>query len=187
MVVILILAIALLGHHFKQYLDRFPASSATTGSFSLSSSAFSEGGSIPSQYTCDAKQISPPLSIHGAPDATKSFALIVEDRDVPKNLKPDGVFLHWVMFNIPGATREIGVGEIAGSEGASGNGVAGYVGPCPPPEYDPAEHHYYFDLYALDAVLNLSQGADVSALRSTMEGHIIAHTTLTARYARMPQ
>lgn len=186
--IVTIAAVAYLyiGGYFAPYMSRFEhsADSLQPGSFKLESSAFENGGSIPAQYTCDEKQISPPLSISGAPQNAKSFALIVEDRDVPKNLKPDGVFLHWVVFNIPAGTTDIGVGEIAGVQGASDNGVAGYVGPCPPPQYEPAEHRYYFDLYALDTTVNLPEGADVSALKSAMEGHIVSKATLLGRYAR---
>jgi len=152
--------------------------------FALSSSAFENNGLIPSQFTCDEKQISPPLTISDAPAGTRSFVLTIEDRDVPKSLKPDGTFLHWAVFNIPPSTSEIGIGEVVGTQAASGNGVAGYVGPCPPPNYEPAEHRYYFDLYALDTTLNLSERADISALKNTMDGHVLAHTTLVGRYAR---
>lgn len=180
-----VLAYVYFARDFTLFTSQFPASATSTvGVFVLTSSAFENDGSIPSVYTCDEKQISPPLSISGAPTGTQSFVLIMEDRDVPKNLKPDGVFLHWTAFNIPASTADIAAGEIVGTRGASGNGVAGYVGPCPPPNYDPAEHRYYFDLYALDTVLNLSERADISALRATMDGHVLAQTTLVGRYIR---
>ena len=111
----------------------------------------------------------------------------MEDRDVPKNLKPDGVFLHWSVFNIPESTKEIGIGELVGVQGATGNGVAGYVGPCPPPQYEPAEHRYYIDAFALDTTLGLSEGASIDSIRTAMDGHILTHATLIGRYERVKQ
>ena len=93
--------------NFTQYMDTVPKES--NKNFVLASSAFDDGGLIPAQFTCDEKQISPPLSIKGAPEETKSYALIMEDRDVPKSLKPDGTFLHWVVFNIPASTNEMNI------------------------------------------------------------------------------
>lgn len=158
---------------------------ATTSVFSLSSSAFTEGASIPTKYTCDASQISPPLSISGAPEGTKSFVLIVEDPDVPKQFKPDGVFLHWLVFNIPVATTNIPEGTSIGVSGANGAGKSAYVGPCPPKEYQPNEHRYIFTLYALDTELSLKAGAQKDSLVSAMQGHILAQTQLMAKYKKI--
>jgi Raf kinase inhibitor-like YbhB/YbcL family protein len=171
--------------HFTLFLNS--VKNPDTGkarSFVLASSAFENGESIPAEYTCDAKQISPPLTINDTPAGTKSFVLVMEDRDVPKNLKPDGVFLHWLVFDIPADTKDIGTAEIVGVQGQSGNGVAGYVGPCPPSQYNPPEHRYYFDLYALDTTLGLSEGATMETVRAAMQNRMIAHTTLMGRYLR---
>lgn len=185
-----VLAISLLLYlyfsgRFVLFLDTVTGEpSSHAGSFVLTSPVFTDGASIPALYTCDAKQISPPLSIGGTPAGTKSLVLIAEDRDVPKNLKPNGVFLHWLLFDISADTTDIATGEIAGVLGASGNGVAGYVGPCPPLEYEPTEHRYYFDVYALDTVLGLPEGSDIATVLAAIDGHVIARATLSGRYER---
>jgi len=125
----------------------------------LNSSAFENGGAIPSKYTCDGEQKNPPLSIAAAPANTKSFALIVDDPDVPKQLKPDGMFVHWVLFNIPPTTISIGEGERVGTAGQNGAGKNQYTGPCPPAQYEPSTHRYFFKIYALDTMLPLQMGA----------------------------
>ena len=69
--------------------------------FSLTSPAFNNGEVIPSKYTCDGEDVSPELRIAGGPDGTKSLALLMDDPDVPRVLREDGTFDHWVLFNIP--------------------------------------------------------------------------------------
>lgn len=174
---------------FVLYSSTFPEVSTSTpvvrdAVFSVTSSAYADGGSIPVAHTCDAKQISPPLSIKGTPENARSLVIIMEDHDIPKNLKRDGTFLHWNVFNIPPETVEIAQAEIVGVQGASGNGVSGYMGMCPPSQYEPTEHRYYLDLYALDTTLELSEGARVEDVRAAMDGHVLASTTLMGRYER---
>jgi Raf kinase inhibitor-like YbhB/YbcL family protein len=152
--------------------------------FKLTSSAFAEGASIPSAYTCDASQASPPLSIAGAPAGTKTFALIMEDPDVPRQVKPDGVFLHWVVFNIPGSITEIVEGARIGVSGTNGAGKTNYVGPCPPAQYEPSEHRYVFTLYALDIELSLKAGATKGDVLKAMEGHVLSEAKLIGKYKR---
>jgi Raf kinase inhibitor-like YbhB/YbcL family protein len=159
-------------------------SSMATSTLSLTSSAFSEGASIPSKYTCDGQQQSPELSIAGVPTAAKSLALVMDDPDVPKQLKSDGVFDHWVLFNIPPDTTAIAEGGTVGTAGANGSGKNAYTGPCPPPQYEPSEHRYIFTLYALDDVLPLQAGASKADVLQAMQGHIIAQAQLTGRYRR---
>src|SRR3989344_2174009 len=110
----------------------------STLTLSLTSSAFAEDASIPSRFPCDGdRSVSPPLSMAGVPQGTKSLALIMDDPDVPKALYGDGVFDHWVLFNIPPETREIPEGGSAGVAGANSAGENAYTGPCPPPQYEP--------------------------------------------------
>jgi Raf kinase inhibitor-like YbhB/YbcL family protein len=142
---------------------------------------------IPVMYTCDAKQVSPPLTFSGVPDDAHSLVLIMEDRDIPTDLKADGTFLHWTVFDIPPTTKAIETGEVIGVQGSTGNGVAGYIGPCPPRGREPSLHHYYFDVYALDATLDLPEGASVSEIRRAMQGHELSHATLMATYERSAQ
>jgi Raf kinase inhibitor-like YbhB/YbcL family protein len=110
---------------------------------------------IPSKYTCDSdKTLSPPLTISGAPKGTEMFVLVMDDPDVPKQLRQNGVFDHWVMYGIPPSTRQISEGGTAGNPGLNSADVAAYTGPCPPGDYQPAEHRYRFTLYAVSTTLN---------------------------------
>jgi Raf kinase inhibitor-like YbhB/YbcL family protein len=155
------------------------------GTLMLTSTAFAEGGAIPSRYTCDASMpTNPPLAISGVPEGTKSLTLIVDDPDVPKRLKPDGVFDHWVLFNIPPDVVTIGEGDAPGTSGMSGTGQGEYVPPCPPPQYEPSEHRYVFTLYALDAELNIPEGASKQDVLKAMEGHVLDEAKLVGRYRR---
>jgi Raf kinase inhibitor-like YbhB/YbcL family protein len=150
----------------------------------LTSSAFENGTSIPPRFTCDGEQVNPPLSISGVPAGAKSLTLIMDDPDVPKALKPDGMFDHWVLFNIPPRTTEIGTAVSVGTAGANGAGKNAYTGPCPPAQYQPNEHRYFFKLYALDRELSLRAGASKADVEKAMQGHIIAETQLLGRYKR---
>lgn len=155
--------------------------------FSLTSSEFAHKGTIPSRFTCDGENISPTLSIDGVPAGAKSLVLVVEDIDVSKQLKPDGVFDHWVLFNISPDVREISEGESVGMVGANGRGESKYTGPCPPPQYEPPEHRYIFKLYALDTMLKLEEGATKTEALTAIEGHVIDETELMGRYIRVKQ
>ena len=155
-----------------------------TSSLSLTSSAFKDGTSIPAHYTCDGKEASPPLTISGAPAGTKTFALIVEDPDVPKQILPAGVFLHWLVFNIPASISELLESAQVGVPGANSAGKNGYTGPCPPPQYEPSEHRYIFTLYALDAELPLKAGASKDDVVRAMQSHVLGQTQFVGRYQR---
>ena len=157
----------------------------------LTSSVFENGAPIPSHYTCDGAGTNPPLTISGVSAATVSLALIVDDPDVPKELKPDGVFDHWVLFNIPPGITEIPadlhIDALACVHGANGRGLLGYVGPCPPPQHEPSEHRYVFTLYALDNELDLREGATKQEVLDAMhraDGHIIESIQLIGKYRR---
>jgi Raf kinase inhibitor-like YbhB/YbcL family protein len=150
----------------------------------LSSTAFEQNGSIPSKYTCDGDSVSPPLMIYDVPENTKTLVLLVDDPDVPKQLKPDGVFDHWVLFNIPPETREIPEGQSIGVVGANGAGKSAYAGPCPPLQYQPNEHRYIFTLYALVESLPLQEGASKADVAGALQGKVLAQTELVGRYKR---
>ena len=118
----------------------------------LASKAFAHGESIPAKYTCDGENISPPLEISDVPSEARSLVLIMDDPDVPRNIREDGMWDHWVVFNIPPTIGDIP--EASAPEGTPGKGTSGdhgYFGPCPPDR----EHRYFFKLYALDATLDL--------------------------------
>ena len=111
----------------------------------------------------------------------------MDDPDVPKVLRPDGVFDHWTLFNIPSTTTEIPEGGTAGTEGKNGAGNSRYTGPCPPAQYEPSEHRYFFKLYALDTELSLPEGASKADVLKAMEGHVLGQAELIGKYKRIVQ
>ena len=142
----------------------------------LTSSAFQHNAQIPSEFTCDGSDLSPPLSISDVPANAKSLVLISDDPDAPV-----GTWDHWVVFNIPASTKEIPKGaEPKGNGGKNSWGRTDYGGPCPPS----GTHRYFFKLYALDTILNLPQGATKKDIENAMQGHIIAKTELMGTYKR---
>lgn len=153
-------------------------------SFRLSSPSFTHGTGIPARYTCDGENVSPELDFHSVPGGTKSLVILMDDPDVPKELKPDGVFDHWVLFNIPPSVSGVPEGGSPGISGRNGAGKAGYTGPCPPPQYEPSEHRYFFRAYALDTTLDLGVSATKGDVLSAMEGHVLAEAELMGRYRR---
>jgi len=153
--------------------------------FSLTSPAFAQGESIPSKYTCDGDRMTnPPLTIYGIPTGTQSMVLLMEDPDVPKEAGAD-TFDHWVLFNLPAVVTEISEGMSSGLAGVNSRGEHGYTGPCPPPQYEPAEHRYFFRLYALDTELALPYGATKKQVLAAMEGHVIGEAELMGKYKRV--
>jgi Raf kinase inhibitor-like YbhB/YbcL family protein len=143
----------------------------------VTSSAFSEGQSIPEKYTCDGQNVSPPIKWSGASEKTKSIAIICEDPDAPS-----GTFSHWVLYDLPGSTKELAEGSSGGGkEGVNGFGKKGYGGPCPPP--GPA-HRYFFRIYALDTESLSNAGSSKENITAAMQGHILAQRQLMGRYKR---
>lgn len=152
---------------------------------SLRSTAFTDGGSIPSEYTCDGnKSLSPPLSISGVPKGTKALVLIMDDPDVPRVLRPSGVFDHWVLYNLAPETREIGEGAVVGSAGRNSAGGDSYTGPCPPAQFEPKEHRYVFTLYALSEPLRFEQAPTKQEVLGALAPLLLGKATLTGRYSR---
>jgi Raf kinase inhibitor-like YbhB/YbcL family protein len=142
----------------------------------ITSSAFHEGANIPSKFTCDGSDTSPPLQIAGVPSGAKSLVLIVDDPDAPS-----GLFTHWLVWNIPPQTGSIAEGSAPqGVQGANDFGKSGYRGPCPPP----GTHRYSFKIFALDRELELRSGAKRSQVDAAMKGHVIAQGELVGRYAK---
>ena len=147
----------------------------------LTSPAFEHQGKILSQYTCDGANINPPLTISDVPTQAKSLALIMDDPDVPKSLRQDNMWDHWIVFNIPPNLTEVKEGEEPqGIHGLGTSGNLDYFGPCPPD----GEHRYFFKLYALDTQLNLPEKATKQQLEKAMKGHILAQAELIGRYQR---
>lgn len=156
--------------------------------FSLTSTAFTDGAGVPVKHTCDGTDVSPPLAWSGAPAGTVEFALIADDPDAPA-----GTWVHWVIYNLPGATDRLPENvaktdrpaELKGAlQGRNDFRRTGYGGPCPPP--GPA-HRYFFKLYALGATLSLKPGARKADVEAAMQGHVLGTAQLMGTYARRPR
>jgi Raf kinase inhibitor-like YbhB/YbcL family protein len=147
----------------------------------LTSTAFQNDGTIPEMYTCDGDNVSPPLSWSQPPMGTQSFVLIVDDPDASG-------FVHWLVYNLPPATRMLPQGvppdepSVSGGFQGRGGRSLGYFGPCPP-EQDPP-HHYSFTIYALDSMLDLPDGETRDQVERAMEGRVLAMGELIGTYAR---
>jgi len=154
--------------------------------FTISSPAFTPNGPIPAKYTCDGADISPPLESSGTPDGTKSFALIVDDPDAPDPAKPQRVYVHWVVYNIPANATKLP--ENAAKSGLPHGGMQGtndwgkqtYGGPCPPI----GRHRYFFKLYALDTQLKGLKNPTKPKLEKAMQGHVLDNTQLIGTYEK---
>ena len=158
------------------------AAGSQTMSLSLTSSAFTNGGKIPRKYTCEGDDTSPPLSWSDLPSGTRSVALIVDDPDAPDPAKPQRVYVHWVVYNIPPGTTQIGEGSAPPSGAGTGTndfGKQAWGGPCPPI----GRHRYFFKLYALDKTLDL-KSAKKKDVESAMQGHILAQAELMGTYQK---
>jgi Raf kinase inhibitor-like YbhB/YbcL family protein len=145
--------------------------------FLLSSPVLHDGEKIEKKYTCDGRNVSPPLKWEGAPKGTQSFVLIVDDPDAPR-----GVWTHWVVYNIPGDITEIKEGEVpvGALEALNDFGKVEYGGPCPPS----GTHRYYFKLYALDNKLTLPANPTRKQVEEAMKTHILSETQLMTPYSR---
>ena len=159
---------------------------ATPMTLELSSPAFSPNDSIPTIYSCDGRDISPPLSWSGVPPGTRSLALITDDPDAPDPEAPKMTWVHWVLYNIPveasGLAENAGSGELPGDtlEGVNDWGRTGYGGPCPPI----GRHRYFFKLYALDTVLPDLGNPRKEKLLEAMEDHVLGQAELVGTYQR---
>lgn len=142
----------------------------------ITSSAFQEGGNIPSKLTCDGANVNPPLHFDQVPVRAKSLALIVDDPDAP-----GGVFVHWLVWNIDPKTSDIAENSVPPNavQGRNGFGKIGYGGPCPPS----GTHSYYFRVYALD-VAQVQGGSTRADFDRAMQGHIIGQGQLMGRYSK---
>lgn len=150
----------------------------------LTSPAFNANGEIPKTYTCQGKDISPPLSWGDIPTQAKSLALIVDDPDAPDPAAPKRVWVHWVLYNIPvtasGLVEGIKSLPAGTKEGSNDWGRTGYGGPCPPI----GRHRYFFKLYAMDAVLPDLKKPNKAALEKAMQGHILDKAELVGTYKK---
>ena len=151
--------------------------------FTLRSTAFKHLAQIPEQYTCEGADRAPPLDWSDPPRGTKSFALIVDDPDAPDPKAPKMVYVHWVLYDIPPATKSLP--EAASYPSGTRQGKndwkrTGYGGPCPPI----GRHRYFHKLYALDALLYDLRTPTKAALEKAMQGHVLAEAVLIGKYQR---
>ena len=161
------------------------ADARTVMALTLTSSAFAPGDKIPSKYTCEGDDLSPPLAFAGVPDGTKSLVLIVDDPDAPDPKAPKRVWVHWLVYNLPPDTS--GLTENASSAGLPSGAVTGisdrkemsYHGPCPPI----GRHRYFHKLYALDSVLP-AKPLTKAELEAAMTGHVLARAELIGTYQK---
>jgi len=145
-------------------------------SLTVTSSAFKANEAIPSEYTCDGAEKSPPLSWSNVPSDAKSIAILVDDPDAPK-----GTFTHWIVTNIPPSETSLSAaGSLPQGATAAKNdkGSAGYAGPCPPS----GKHHYHFHVYALDKTI--AKPASRADFMKAIDGHVLADGELVATYER---
>ena len=155
--------------------------------FELRSEAFEDGGIIPVEYTCDGRDVSPPLEWGAPPSGTRSLALIMYDPDAPA-----GTFVHWVLYNIPAGVTRLPKGlpgepvlEGYGLQGRNDFGRIGYGGPCPPRWH--GEHRYYFALHALSVDnIGLGPGATADRVLEAIRGRVVGHAIMMGRYSRSP-
>ena len=150
----------------------------------LTSSAFAAGEAIPSKYTCEGEDVSPPLAWSGVPANAKSLVLIVDDPDAPDPAAPKMTWVHWVLYNLPtnvgalaAATKQLPAGALSGLNDWK---RTGYGGPCPPI----GRHRYFHKLYALDTLLPDLGQPTKAVIEAQMKGHIVAHTELVGTYQK---
>ena len=152
----------------------------------ISSSSFTQQGSIPEKYTCEGTDTSPPLAWSGVPPSAKSLALIVDDPDAPDPSAPKMTWVHWVLYDLPPQTagtgrRRVQQGAPQGArDGLNDWKKPGYGGPCPPI----GRHRYFFKLYALDTVLpDLGRPSKADLLKA-MQGHVVGSAELVGTYEK---
>jgi hypothetical protein len=152
-------------------------------SIQITSTSFGHGDKIPTIFTCDGEDISPALTWQNIPDGTRSLVLIVRDPDAPA-----GEWVHWLLYDIPSnvdslpeaiPTEEIIPG--IGTQGSNDFGLLGYGGPCPPGSNP---HRYFFNLYAIDTMLELKPGIKIQELNDAMQGHQLARGEMMGTYGR---
>ncbi|MHC4985261.1 MAG: YbhB/YbcL family Raf kinase inhibitor-like protein [Planctomycetota bacterium] len=159
-----------------------------TPAMTITSTAFENGQPIPTKYTGEGDDVSPPLAWSGLPDGAQQLALICDDPDAPT----DQPWVHWVIYGLPPTTTALPEGvpptetveDPPATQGVNGwpGDVIGYKGPMPPPGH--GVHHYHFKLYALDAALELEAGLTKAELLEAMDGHVLATGELIGTYER---
>ena len=156
----------------------------------LTSPAFLHNELIPLKYSCDGENVNPSLLISNVPEGTQSLVLVMDDSDIPQELKEvHGIekFNHWSIYNLAPDTSEIAEGEVLGAVGENSRGDQAYTGPCPPTEYEPTEHRYIFRLYALSGTLSFMKEPTLDEVEGAAKGMMIEKTELMGRYSRVTE
>ncbi|XUL91848.1 YbhB/YbcL family Raf kinase inhibitor-like protein [Streptomyces galilaeus] len=145
----------------------------------VTSTAFTENGTVPRRYTCDGADVSPPLAFEGVPAGTAELVVVLEDP-----MAPHGTFTHWLMWGVPPRDTRLAAGEPpqGAVQGRNDFKKTGYGGPCPPKGAAP--HRYVLSVYAADRKLTLAADASPDDVRRALTGHTLASGTLTGRYGR---
>jgi len=159
----------------------------------LTSTGFTDGAQIPAKYSQAGDEVSPPLAWSGAPDSIASFVLIVHDADAAAGNGTDDV-LHWLVWNIPGTARALPEGVPPGSQLVDGTRQISVSGPYyrgPGATASGPVHHYVFELFALDAVLDVqpvgaSPAATRAAIMAAMAGHVRGKAAAVGLFRRSP-
>ncbi|HSR10479.1 MAG TPA: YbhB/YbcL family Raf kinase inhibitor-like protein [Thermodesulfobacteriota bacterium] len=152
-----------------------PAQGASIG---ISSPAFQNNHSIPSRYACDGVNVNPPLMIQNVPGGTKSLALVLDDIDAPR-----GTYVHWILWNISPAEREIQENSVpeGAVQGLNDFRKNSYGGPCPPGR----AHRYLFRIYALDFSPKLDPRSTKADLEKIIEGHVLGRGEMVGKYQKI--
>lgn len=158
-----------------------PAGTITTpsgpaaGAFGLASDAWTPGGAIPEQFTCDGADTSPPFAVFGPPDGTVELALVVTDSDTP--------FVHWVVAGIAPSAASFDAGEVPPGAVQANNtaGAPQYTGPCPPIG---EQHTYEFSIYALAGPARVVEGQDTVSAVAAITSAATQTGTITGTYRR---
>ena len=152
----------------------------------ITSSSFGNQAEIPSKYSCEGEDISPPLAWSGTPDGVRSLVLIVDDPDAPDPKAPQMTWVHWVLYDIPPSAaalpENVAQGDLPSGtrEGVNDWKRTGYGGPCPPI----GRHRYFHKLYALDTVLGDLGSPTKADVEKAMEGHVLAQAELVGTYEK---
>lgn len=159
-----------------------PPTAGSVASLAVTSSSFSAGGPIPARHTCEGEDSAPSLAWSGAPAATKSFVVIVDDPDAPDPAAPKMTWVHWVVYDLPAATTALGDGPAppGARVGQSDFKAARYNGPCPPI----GRHRYFHKVYALDTVLGDLGAATKADVEKAMAGHVVAKGEIVGTYEK---
>lgn len=154
--------------------------------FQLTTTAFASGGNIPVNFTREGANESPLIRWEGAPEGTKSFALVVEDPDAPS-----ASFYHWLVYDIPGNVTQLSPDlrreqmlNDGTKQGVNDFGEIGWDGPMPPAG---EKHQYVFRLYALKEPPRFVPGMRKEELLRVIEENsgVLARAEITGFYKNL--